>query len=78
MWADFKFAIDFREGDTKPVVPEKSSSASKSGSKSLLNEEGHYGEVGGGSGKSGKKKNRSSNDIMKDGSVTLLYRDQGS
>ncbi len=60
MWNDFKFACDFRAGDSKPVEDKPES---KSGSKSLLNEESHYGEVGGAGGEEtgaggGKKSSR--------------------
>ena len=34
MWADFKFAVDWRAGDTKPIKP--GSSASRLGSRSIL------------------------------------------
>ena len=35
MWKEFKFAVDLRAGDSKPVAKEGSS---KAGSKSLLND----------------------------------------
>ena len=34
MWQDFKFAVDWRAGDTKPIKP--GSSASRLGSRSIL------------------------------------------
>lgn len=47
MWKEFKFALDLRAGDSKPVPKEGSD---KSGSKSLLNEEeSHYREISEGS-----------------------------
>lgn len=39
MWGDFKFAVDLRASDTKPVPKE----GSKAGSKSILNDGSHYG-----------------------------------
>ena len=60
MWKEFKFALDLRAGDSKPIPKEDSGSSSSSsssssdktgagggggGSKSLLNEESHYGEI---------------------------------
>ena len=47
MWKDFKFAIDPRSGDSKPVPKEGSDDddegGSKSGSKSLLHDGGDTG-----------------------------------
>ncbi|XP_059083828.1 glutamate receptor ionotropic, kainate 2-like isoform X2 [Tigriopus californicus] len=39
MWGDFKFAVDLRASDTKPVPKE----GSRAGSKSILNDGSHYG-----------------------------------
>ena len=45
MWQDFKFAVDFRAGDTKPVE-DKTKDKSEAGTKSIGKEESHYGEIG--------------------------------
>ena len=45
MWQDFKFAVNFRAGDTKPVE-EGSKDKSEAGTKSIGKEESHYGEIG--------------------------------
>ena len=43
-WKEFKFAVDIRAGDTKPV-PSESSSGSSSGSSDSHSESDHYGVI---------------------------------
>ena len=66
MWQDFKFAVDFRAGDTKPVE-EGAKDKSEAGTKSIGKEESHYGEIGNDTGtrnrnKSGKTSGNNHND----------------
>ena len=66
MWEDFKFAIDFRAGDTKPAEG-ASKDKSEAGTKSIGKEESHYGEIGNdagaaGGGGGGKNKGPKHND----------------
>ena len=44
-WKEFRFAIDFRAGDSKPVKPEGGPSSAGPSANSGLDEEHVYGEI---------------------------------
>ena len=80
MWQDFKFAVDFRAGDTKPVE-EGSKDKSEAGTKSIGKEESHYGEIGNdtksaGAGEGARNRNKSGKN--NDDSAYAVFNDSFS
>ena len=76
MWQDFKFAVDFRAGDTKPVEDKDKSEA---GTKSIGKEESHYGEIGNDASKDhGGTRNRNKSGKNNDDSAYAVFNDSFS
>ena len=77
MWQDFKFAVDFRAGDTKPVE-EGAKDKSEAGTKSIGKEESHYGEIGNDTGGEHGTRNRNKSGKNNDDSAYAVFNDSFS
>ena len=77
MWQDFKFAVDFRAGDTKPVE-EGPKDKSEAGTKSIGKEESHYGEIGNDASKDHGARNRNKSGKNNDDSAYAVFNDSFS